>query len=118
MRGACSARVRDQQRQRPVHRAALRGGVGGEVLVGVDRDDPLERQRPGDVDVDHLGVRVRAAHEGDRERVLAEVVEVAALAAQQPGVLDAGDGSAHLPRRHARSRVISAARTTALRMFW
>ncbi len=48
----------------------------------------------------HPRVRVRAAHEGDLERVVAEVVEVAAVARDQPRVLDALDRLADHPGGH------------------
>jgi hypothetical protein len=86
-------RVRDEHRQRLGHRA-------GEVLVGVDRDDAVEVQARVDVDVDDPGVRVRAAHEGGGQRVVADVVEVAALAGDQPGVLASADRLAEELRRH------------------
>jgi hypothetical protein len=88
-------RVRDEHRQRLGHRA-------GEVLVGVDRDQALDVQRGVDVDVDDPGVRVRAAHEGGGQRVGADVVEVAALAGDQPGVLAPADRLPEQLRRHRR----------------
>jgi hypothetical protein len=110
--------VRDEQRQRLPDRAV-------QVVVGVDGDQPLDVERVGDVDVEHPGVGVRAADEGHRERVLAEVVQVAALSGEQPGVLAALDRGAEELRGHAgspcsaaRSARISAARSTEATMFW
>ena len=93
MRGAVQLRVRDEHRQRLGHRAA-------EVLVGVDRDEALDVQGAVDVDVDDPGVRVRAAHEGGGQRAGADVVEVAALADDQPGVLAPADRLAEQLRGH------------------
>ena len=75
-------RVRDQQRQRL-------GDPAVEVLVGVDRDQAVDVERVGDVDVDDAGVRVRAAQERGGQRLVAEVVEVAAVAGGQAQVLPA-----------------------------
>ena len=78
----------------------------------------------GDVDAEDPGVRVRAADERGGERVVAEVVEVGAVAAEQAVVLQASDRLAehrgHWPasRRSSASRFSSAARRTALTMFW
>ena len=133
-------RVGDQQRQ------GL-GDLPGEVLVGVDRQHAVDLDGVGDVDVDDAGVGVRAAHERRRQGVLAQVVEVAAPAGHEPGVLLALDGSAEHLGGHARSLPftdgvcraaasarasppaslsfspwrsvrISAARRTLLTMFW
>ena len=84
--------MRDQQRQRV-------GEPARQVLVGVDRDQPVDLERAADVDVADPGMGVRAAHERGRERVVAQVVEVGAVArgpagrprpagplAEQPGV--------------------------------
>ena len=79
-----------------------------------------------DVDVEDPGVRVRAAHERRRQRAVAEVVEVAPVAAQQPGVLAALHPAAEQRGRRDRllldrlldgghgraSRASSAARST------
>ncbi len=108
--------------------------AAGQVLVGVDRDEALDVQGPGDVDVDDLGVGVRAAHEGGREGSPAEVVEELAAAGDQSGVLAATDGGAEHLGRHepapslaARastpallrfSALICAARRTDFTMFW
>ncbi len=79
------------------------GEAARQVLVGVDRHQPLHVQGGGDVDVEHAGVRVGAAHERDLQRIVAEVVEVAALPAQQPGVLTALDALAEHARGHRRA---------------
>ena len=68
-----------------------------------------------------LGVRVRAAHERAGERVVAEVVEVAAVPTHEPVVLDAAIGLAeHLASSCTAllGRCSSAARSTDLTMFW
>ncbi len=87
------AGVRDQQGQRL-------GDPLGQVVVGVDGDQPVDVERGVDVDAGDPGVRVGAAHERDLVRVVPEVVEVAALAAQQARVLAPGDGLAEQLRRH------------------
>jgi hypothetical protein len=107
-------RVRDQQRERFA-------GAPVEVVKGVDRYQAVDLQRPAHVDVGDAGVGVRAAYERRRERVLPEVVEVAALPGQQAGVLDPGDPLPEQLRRlpgAAAWRLSSAARTTAATMFW
>ncbi len=107
-------RVRDQQRQAVGHLAV-------QVLVRVDRDDALDVERVGHVDVEDAGVGVGAPHERRGERVVAEVVEVAAVAGQQARVLLALDRCTEHLRGHdvaSRSLVISAARRTDLMMFW
>jgi hypothetical protein len=109
--------VRDEQRQRLA-------GPAVEVLVRVDGDQALDADRVGDVDVDDAGVRVRAAHERRRQRLVADVVEVAALPGQQPRVLEPRDRLAERPGRHdgatspAASARSSAARRTDATMFW
>ena len=109
------ARVRDEQRERLGQRSF-------EVLVGVDGDEAVDVERVGHVDVDDPRVRVRTAHERHRERVVAEVVEVAAPADEQPGVLRPLHRRAEQPGGHdARSRRSSrssAARSTDATMFW
>ena len=113
VRGAAGddARVRHEQReglgQRPL-----------EVLVGVDRDQAVDLERVGHVDVDDAGMGVRAADERHLERVVAEVVEVATAADEQPGVLRPRYRRAEQPGRHACSRRSSAARSTEATMFW
>ena len=73
------------------------------VVVGVDADDP--------------GVRVRAAHErGGQGGGAADVVEVAALADDQPGVLAPADRLAEQLGGHPWSRMASAAWCTAFLM--
>ena len=67
-------------------------------------------------------MRVGAADEGDAERVRAEVVDVTSLAGHQPRVLlprDPGtEQGRHVVTRLARSLRRSAARRTAVLMFW
>jgi hypothetical protein len=87
-------RVGDEHRQRLGHRA-------GQVLVGVDRDQPLDVEAALDVDAGDAGVRVRRPHERGSEGVVADVVEVAALADDQPGVLPSAD---RLPEQLGRHR--------------
>jgi hypothetical protein len=70
----------DQHRQRLGHRA-------GQVLVGVDRHQAVDVEAALDVDVGDPGVGVRGAHERGGQRGVPDVVEVAALADDQPGVL-------------------------------
>ena len=108
--------VRDQQRQRLGHRC----GEVAQVVVGPDGVDALELEHLVDVDVDdpRVGVR-RTEHRGvqgagaDRD-----VVDIAALAADQPLVLDPLHLGAHQLGRHASSPPSTAARSTALTMFW
>ena len=85
--------VRDEDGQRL-------GDPAGEVLPGVDRLDALDLPRVVDVDVDDPGVGVRAADERGLERAAAEVVEVAAVAGEQAGVLAALDLLAELAGAH------------------
>ena len=85
--------VRDEHRERL-------GDPAGEVVPGVDGLDAVDLPGVVDVDVDDPGVGVRAAHEGRRERAVAEVVEVAAVAGEQPGVLAALHLLAELPGAH------------------
>ncbi len=112
--------VRDQQRQRLGHRGAFRLVGGCQVLVGVDRDEPLDVEGAGGVDVGDPRVGVRAADERGGERVQAEVVEEVRAAGHQLHVLDPLHGLAEQLRRHASPawRVSSAARSTAATMFW
>ncbi len=91
-------RVRDQQRQVLRH---PRAGVLDQVVVGVDRDQPVDVQGRGDVDVDDARVRVRTADERRLQRVVPQVVEVAPATGDQPGVLDARDPLPEQPGRHA-----------------
>jgi hypothetical protein len=84
----------DEHRQRLGHRA-------GQVLVGVDRDQALDVQRRLDVDVEDAGVRVRRPHEGGGQGGVPDVVEVAALADDQPGVLAPADRLPEELRRHS-----------------
>jgi len=109
------AGVGDQQRQRL-------GDPAVEVLVGVDGDQAVDVQRAADVDVEDPRVGVRAAHEGRRQRAGAEVVEEAAVAAGQPGVLPPGDRLAEDPGGHGSGAPSpfssSAARSTEATMFW
>jgi hypothetical protein len=87
-------RVRDEHRERLGHRAV-------QILVDVDRDQALDVQRRLDVDVEDAGVRVRATHEGGGQSRRADVVEVAALADDQPGVLAPADRLPEELRGHA-----------------
>ena len=104
--------VRDQQRQRLGHRAR-------QVVVGPDEVDALDVEHPGDVDVGDPRVGVRRAEHGRVQRTRDHVVDVAALSAQHPVVLDAGHLGAHQLGGHGvPSVMISAARSTALTMFW
>ena len=121
-------RVRDEQRQRLGHRV-------GEVVVGPDGQHALDVEHVGDVDVGdpRVGVR-RAQHRGVQQAwvVVEEVVDVAALAAQEALVLDARDLGAeelggHWPspppsvvevRAERASKPSSAARSTDFTMFW
>ena len=63
---------------------------------------------------------VRAAHEGDTERVVADVVEEVRRAGDELGVLDPLDRLTEELGRHdgPSSRRISAARSTLATMFW
>jgi hypothetical protein len=133
--GACRDGA-DQQRQRLRDPAV-------EVVIGVDGDQTLNRQGVGDVDVDDAGVRVRAAQERGGQRVVAEVVQVPAVAGGQAQVLLPQDrraertgGLALVVRRFLLDRASgcgrdchdapscvdecssSAARSTDLTMFW
>ncbi len=106
------ARVRDEQRERL-------GQGPFQVLEGVDGDQPVDVERVGHVDVEDPGVGVRAADEGHLQRVVAEVVQVAPAADEQPRVLRPWHRRAEQPRRHdTRSRRSSAARSTEATMFW
>jgi hypothetical protein len=102
-------RVGDEHRQRLGHRAA-------QVVVGVDRDQALDVQRALDVDVGDPRVRVRRPHERSGQRGVPDVVEVAALADDQPGVLAPADRLAEQLRGHARSRIAAFAVCTAFLM--
>ncbi len=109
-------RVRDQQRQRL-------GDPTGQVLVGVDGHQAVDVERRAHVYVEHPGVRVRAAHERRRQRVVAKVVEVRPVAAEQAVVFEPRDRLAekrgHDPSaRPGPAERSSAARRTALTMFW
>ena len=73
----------------------------GEVLVDVDADDTLDVDRVGGVDVDDAGVGMGAAHEGCRQGVVTEVVEVATAAGDEARVLLALDRRTEHLRRHA-----------------
>ncbi len=90
--------------------------------MGPHRHHSLDVEDVGDVDVGDAGVRVgRAEHRGVQQPgvVVEEVVDVAALAAQEALVLDAGDLGAEQLGGHARSPFpSSAARSTDFTMFW
>jgi hypothetical protein len=91
-----------------------------EVVIGVDGHQPIHLEGTGDVDVGDPGVRVRAADERHLKRVLAEVVQVTARSTQQPGILHSTNPRSEQLGRHRASvpRRISAARSTAVTMFW
>ena len=92
----------------------------------------LEVEHLLDVDVEDPRVGVgRAEHRGVQRRADRDVVDVPALAAQEPLVLDPLDDGAHQLAAHASAsrapfvvsagsteEMISAARSTALTMFW
>jgi hypothetical protein len=101
--------VRDEHGQRLGERA-------GEVLVGVDGDQALDVEGGVHVDVDDAGVRVRAAHEGGGQRAGADVVEVAAPAGDEPGVLPPADRLPEQLRGHPASFIVAAACRTAFLM--
>jgi hypothetical protein len=109
VRGAAvgQRRVGDEQRQRLGERS-------GQVVVGVDRGDPVDVEGAGDVDVDDAGVRVRRAHHRRGQRVVAQVVQERPAAGEQPAVLAA----VHRFAEHPGHEASSAARRTAARMFW
>ncbi len=122
--GVGEGRVGDEDGKR------LRGALR-EVLPRVDPLDAVDLPRVVDVDVGDPGVGVRAADEGGRQGIVAEVVEIAAVTREEPGVLTALDPLAELAGAHvapsARARPagwpvgdrrISAARQTAVTMFW
>ena len=112
--------VRDQQRQRLGHRCR----EAGEVVVGPHRVHALEVEDRLDVDVEDSRVGVRGPQDRGVQqlRADADVVDVPALPAQEPLVLDPLDLLAHQLRGHQRrpasGAAISAARSTALTMFW
>ena len=70
--------------------------------MGVDRHHAVDVQRVGDVDVADSGVRVRRPDERHLEGAGAgaDVVGVAAVAGDQPEILDAADGCADVPGDH------------------
>src|SRR5690606_25703595 len=119
--------VRDEERQRLTQGA-------GQVLVRVDRDDPVDVEDRVGVDLEEAGVGVRAAEERDLVGVVAEVVEVASAARDETGILAALDRGTELAGGHrlslsslwavsaaggsASERFSSAARRTDLTMFW
>ena len=89
-------RMRDQQRQRVGQRS-------GQILVGVDGQQAVHLERGADVDVEDLRVRVRGTQHRHLDRVVSEVVQVTAVAGQQPGILDPLDRLADHPGGHAGS---------------
>ena len=118
--GRVQGRVRDQQRQRLGDRAALGLVRSEQVVVGVDRDQPVDVERTCRVDVDDPRMRVRAAHERDTERVVSDVVEEVRRAGDEFGVLDPLHRLTEELGRHdgPSARRISAARSTLATMFW
>ena len=118
-------RVRDQQRQRLRHPGSQRTG---EVVVGVDGVHALDVEHGGDVDVEDASVCVGRPQHGGVERRLpatagrspdADVVDVATLPTQEALVLDPLDPLAHQLGGHEPDAApSSAARSTALTMFW
>jgi hypothetical protein len=100
--------VRDEQRQRL-------GDLAGEVVPGVDGHQTGRVERGRHVDVHDPGVRVRAADERRGQRAGTQVVQVRPAPADQPGVLPARD---RLPEELRHCWASSAARNTALTMFW
>ena len=86
-------RMRDEQRQRLC-------GSSLEVVVGEDRDQPLDIERRADIDVDDARVRVRAPDECGRERVVTQVVEVAAVAREESWVFYSRHSLAEEPGGH------------------
>jgi hypothetical protein len=98
--------VRDQQRQRV-------GQPPGQVVPGVDRHQALDVEGARHVDAADAGVCVGAADEGDRQRVVAGVVEEAARAPEQALILPALDRLAEPAGGHGGpSAASSAARRT------
>ena len=72
----------------------------GDVLGGQDEHDAVERPRRRRVHREDTRVRVRAAHERRVQRSRKhDVVDVAAAAAQEPRVLEAGNPQADVGRR-------------------
>jgi hypothetical protein len=86
----------DQQGQRV-------GQAPGQVVPGVDAHQPVDVERVGDVDAGDAGVGVRAADEGDGQRLVPGVVEEPAGPGQQALVLPALDPLAEPLRRHGRA---------------
>ena len=109
VRGAAvgERRMRDEQRKRLGQRT-------GQIVVGVDGDQPVDVEGRGDVDVEDPRVRVWRADQGGRQRVVAQVVEVSACPHDEAAVLDPLDRLAE----HLGHRDSSAARRTAATMFW
>jgi CTP:molybdopterin cytidylyltransferase MocA len=92
------------------------GDAPGQVVVGVDRNQPVDVDRRAHVYVEDARMGMGAADERGRQRIRTEVVEVATVAADQPVVLDTRNRLAEQLRAH--ERVISAARRTDFTMFW
>ena len=104
-------RVRDQQRERlrdgrDRHGRVVRVDAVEQVLVGVDRDHAVDVERAARVDVQHPGVRVRAADEGGDQGVVTEVVEVPAFA-RAAAAGPRGAGSARRPSGWSRAALLA-----------
>ena len=87
--------------------------------MGPDEMHALDVEDVRDVDVDDARVGVRRAEDGGMEDVAPRqhVVDVPALAAQEPLVLDPLDPLAEQLGAHRRSSAIAAARSTDFTMF-
>ena len=76
--------MRNQQWQRL-------GDPARQVRIGVDRHQTIDVERRADVDIPHPGMCVRTAHERNGQRIVAEIVEVGAVAAEQAVVFKPRD---------------------------
>jgi hypothetical protein len=86
--------------------------------VGVDRHQPFDVQRPGHIDRHDACMRVWGPDERGCQRIVAEVVEVSAVAGDQSGVLGAQHPLSEHLRGHGRPSSSPAAASTAETMFW
>src|SRR2546430_9868616 len=96
-----TAALGDQRRDRA-------DAVGDEVASGENAEDARDRRRALDVDRDHVGVRVRRAHErgvGLARRIA--VFGVAAPPGQQPEILTALDRRTDAEAGHDGDRIPS-----------